>query len=476
MTLGNLARTGLFFAIAAGFFFAFAVMLEVGLEEGFLCLVATAALLVTALPLAFRRHGNIFEPIWLVVLSVAIGVSGKAFYVCLGPQERVDFLLLDKAPQDLLPAALIMAVGLLCHSLGYVYGNVRWRLPSITILESDRWETKRLTSLVGILVVVGLLSFVLFTLRLDASFSDLSDLSSKRFVQITGSEHLGAQGYLRWGIRLIELAFYLVFAHWAATKRKLWSLLGVVVFTLALLAVAFPVFASSRRTIFFMVIRAIIIWICIRREPRPRYVAALVAAVLLVFGSMLSFRQGRSDLERIQQHVSVSGVLEVTVGGRYFLDLTKTAHIISAIPEKLDYQYGRTLLTWLVAPVPRALWPEKPAIKVGIELGPLVFRTNKVTGVPPGIISELYLNFGIPGVLAGMLTLGFFLSSLYATLRPRFPNKAAVLIYALASVQFTLDLLGGEVSGAVIAFLMNVIPLALALMLVSVPGQAASRP
>jgi hypothetical protein len=146
------------------------------------------------------------------------------------------------------------------------------------------------------------------------------------------------------------------------------------------------------------------------------------------------------------------------------------------VPETVGYQYGRTMLTWLVAPVPRWLWPEKPDIGVGRELGVPVFqRAIGTGGVPPGIIGELHLNFGLAGVFFGLFAAGLVLRSLRETLPPHFPSKSMVLIYAVLCTRLTLDLLANSFSGSVSKLLQEMIPLMLALYAVSAPTSTPAR-
>lgn len=465
LTLGNTVRIGLFVFIAAAAFFALVVAYQLGWGKGLLCLTATAALLVTALPLALGRGGDLGEPIWFVLLLVAVGVTAKAFYVVLGPADRVRFLLLRKEPEVLLPAALIVSVALLCLVLGYLAGNVRWRIPGAGHLRQEDVDVRRFVGVVGALTVAGVYAFVVFASRFEVALDGLAALSSKRLVLFKESQSFLVHGYLRWGALLLETAFYLVFCRWAASGRRLRSGAGLVVVLFGLAAAAFPFFVSSRQGVMFLIIRVALIWLYLRGEPAPRKAMAVAAVSLVLFGSMLALRRGKSDLGGIQREAGVQGLLETTVGGRHFLDLTKTAHIIEAVPREVDYQYGRTLVTWLVAPIPRVLWPGKPRIGAGGDLTG-IFGTVWTSGVPPGIVGELYLNFGLPGVLVGMLAIGLLLRSLYATFQPHFPEPAFVLIYALLSTRLGLGMLSASVSGSAIRMFQEMIPLLAALLLV----------
>lgn len=80
----------------------------------------------------------------------------------------------------------------------------------------------------------------------------------------------------------------------------------------------------------------------------------------------------------------------------------------------VDYLYGRSVWEGIIAFVPRALWPEKPVVagspKVVSEMTGLVLSENTSFGV--GNVMEFYINFSIPGVIAGFLLLGWGIGTL----------------------------------------------------------------
>jgi len=75
----------------------------------------------------------------------------------------------------------------------------------------------------------------------------------------------------------------------------------------------------------------------------------------------------------------------------------------------LDYQYGRTILMPLaLRAIPRGIYPAKPQNSSGYVatvLHPEAFEAG--FGIPPTYMGDLYLNFGIAGVLVGTLLIGF---------------------------------------------------------------------
>jgi hypothetical protein len=86
--------------------------------------------------------------------------------------------------------------------------------------------------------------------------------------------------------------------------------------------------------------------------------------------------------------------------------------ISSKVPDELEYRLGRTYYVQLVNPIPRFLWPDKPTDDAGLVLatarGEVDASGEAYLTRSPGLLGEMYWNFGIPGVfllsaLAGVL-------------------------------------------------------------------------
>ena len=80
----------------------------------------------------------------------------------------------------------------------------------------------------------------------------------------------------------------------------------------------------------------------------------------------------------------------------------------------MDYLYGRSVWEALLSVIPRALWPDKPVFggspKIVSEMTGLELSETTSWGV--GSVMEFYINFGIPGLVAGFLLLGWLLGTL----------------------------------------------------------------
>ena len=107
-------------------------------------------------------------------------------------------------------------------------------------------------------------------------------------------------------------------------------------------------------------------------------------------------------------------VLSATHAIRRLDFLLPLAWLVERTPEDIPYAYGQTYYPILVKPVPRLLWPDKPKhVKdLGQTYGFLP-ADNEVNAFKVHQLGELYLNFGVAGVLLGFLALGALYRALY---------------------------------------------------------------
>lgn len=217
-----------------------------------------------------------------------------------------------------------------------------------------------------------------------------------------------------------------------------------------------------------LVVFAAILWNHARRPLTGRWVTGAIIGGLVVVTLMAGLRQMAREEGTGKLGVAAMAVPEAVLGNRNWLGVTKTAHLMEAVPAEIDFLKGKSFLTWLVAPVPRTVWPEKPVIHVGIILGKEVFgKAGRISGVPPGLIAELYINFGYLGVLGGMLALGMVLRLLYVSFWPLLrTNSSAVLLYTVLVYPLTFSLVSNDFSGVMIFIARSLITLGVLLPLV----------
>jgi hypothetical protein len=79
---------------------------------------------------------------------------------------------------------------------------------------------------------------------------------------------------------------------------------------------------------------------------------------------------------------------------------------------EVELRYGLTLPLWAL--IPRAIWPDKPPVGGGQDLVTdfTGIEFDEATSVGVGQVLEFYMNFAMPGVVAGFAVLGFILMRL----------------------------------------------------------------
>ena len=130
------------------------------------------------------------------------------------------------------------------------------------------------------------------------------------------------------------------------------------------------------------------------------------------------------------------------------------------MPDQVDYLYGSSLMSVFLAVIPRQIWPDKPVVRIGYYVGQNIIQLDNQTGIPPGFIAEIYLNFGYWGIFPVFIVLGLVLAKLYNTVR-REQNYVTTLLYVLSVVTISLSLLSTDLTYAILQAVFYFIPIAI---------------
>lgn len=142
----------------------------------------------------------------------------------------------------------------------------------------------------------------------------------------------------------------------------------------------------------------------------PQKAGVITFAVMLVLGMLVlrvfrgQFQQARS-LAEIDISLADSIVYAFEGGGELGYS-TWVCKALDAVPSRHDYLYGQSYYRLLLVPIPRWIWPDKPLNTQRIMTQWLTPGAVSVQTTPVGIIGDLYVNFGMYGVL-GMLVFGY---------------------------------------------------------------------
>jgi hypothetical protein len=130
--------------------------------------------------------------------------------------------------------------------------------------------------------------------------------------------------------------------------------------------------------------------------------------------------------------------------GRYFLDATKLAHIYTGMQNDVPLVWGASFfyLPLWTGSLPEN-WKEVNGRSVGRHLALNVFNftPDRPGGVAPGYAGELILNFGLIGLVAGMLLLGALHALVFQLLRFSVLSSAELMVAASFIAHSTIVLL-----------------------------------
>jgi oligosaccharide repeat unit polymerase len=149
------------------------------------------------------------------------------------------------------------------------------------------------------------------------------------------------------------------------------------------------------------------------------------------------------------------------VGNEMFRELL---FIRQHVPNQIDYQYGYVYYVQMVNPIPRFIWEGKPTLDAGLLMADLYGEVDSKTGeanltISPGMIGEMYLNFGWLGVIV-ISAFGGWLVRGWDRIAEQNGGSLVTMIYYIGGLavlfimgrSFTLNMFYGLASLALLAW------------------------
>jgi oligosaccharide repeat unit polymerase len=192
-------------------------------------------------------------------------------------------------------------------------------------------------------------------------------------------------------------------------------------------------FGSGTRHELLMAAIPIMAVVYFRSNPKlqRRFLVLGMCAIPLVYALMVAIVASRNS-----GNFSWGNKNETTyVGNEMFQELL---YIQSKVPEAVPYQMGYSYVVQLCAPVPRFLWAGKPSLETGIMMAKLRGEVDQTTGEAfytrsPGILGEMYLNFGLPGILL-LNFIGGWLVRGWDRIPQKYAYSVPVMVFHLAGL------------------------------------------
>jgi hypothetical protein len=187
-------------------------------------------------------------------------------------------------------------------------------------------------------------------------------------------------------------------------------------------------------------------------------------------------------LSAFSNQVPVSDYLTagLTATGTRFDAVGIASVILRDTPDRVPFQGGWSIGLVFLAYVPRILWADKPVITaigqfVTDNYGP---GPQIASNTAPSWVGEFYMNFGYPGIVIGLLSMGIIFRVVQTYLFGRKPT-APLLLAAIVIVSGVALSIEKALAPALNSILFNVVPIALAhigVIALSHPPRRVSAP
>ena len=411
------------------------------------------ACVTVTIPL-IRATYSVLSPWTLVVLACYVGCGLRSFAISahLDTNTRSidELFLLGHGPEYFVKPSLIYLIALATMTAAFMAGDAKKTAPvEGGVLIRYRFH-RNLVLLAVPLAVVGLLAFVMFAQR-TGGFA--LDAWSIKYLRGPTSQYSG-HGVLRFLNNFSAAAFWVVAAAFASQRQRVsvTSARGWVLALFALNAIVMPIYVSSRTDAVFTLMFGFIIMFMIRPRRLPLR-AILVGAILLTLMSAMTFLRANAQSGNVADSAPAAikeAAADALIYNRNFGDMETASHVINAVPDLIPYKNGSTIVTYVVAPIPRSIWRDKPVINVGPLIGYYIYG-SKQTGVPPGFVGDLFLNFGFGGVLIGAALIGRLLRR-FERWRIKYAGRVPVafaLLYVPTAFVFTQNAVNKGIGAAV---------------------------
>ena len=227
-----------------------------------------------------------------------------------------------------------------------------------------------------------------------------------------------------------------------------WIVLGVGM----AVEIAFSLQSGSKAYIMFSFLPAV--WVFARERRYRKWLLPAGAALALFYVAIVApvvhasremhWSTQENQADRIVRTYLDRGYGESDLAeqARFFLtrqfDPTPVAFLYREV-ERTGLRYGETLDYMAYAFIPRPLWPDKPNVTRGawftIYLGQARNERDVTTSTGQTATGELYWNFGVAGVLAGMAFIGLLIGGMWRISGTR-PHKDGLMFLLYLTVCF----------------------------------------
>jgi hypothetical protein len=357
---------------------------------------------------------------------------------------------------------VLIACGVAAFQIGYATPWARaWasRLPS----PRDHFDVQTTVAFAFGLAVLATLLFSAFLLHSGGMNALVNMLQGRSAAQ--NDYYNGSSAYFWAAPELFWPASLLLFALGITERRRRY----VVWASVLMLPLAVFAGAQGARIVLLPLLATPAVYYFLARGKRPRTPVLLVAAYLFFTLGIAYFRESRNagdQVSRVTQirqavvspQVEYRALIFDGVDNDMFDSLAvETLIVPSQLPIRpLDFVY-RTV----AKPIPRIMWPNKPLEPEQLLTHTLYPRETARASSSSGLVGNLFLFGGLPGVIGGMMLIGAAMRVPWEYFR-RFRNSGTAQLLLASFLMFVPIMLRGGIGETLAMALFTFAPLLVA--------------
>ena len=346
-----------------------------------------------------------------------------------------QFFIADpRTLHDTFALALVYAnLGLLCFHIGYyVPGSILKRASRL----SGSWDRKAVNGVSLCLAIVGILAFVLLMRDLGGISAYISEWGHQRAIALRGktSFAFASTNFLA----LSSCLLYVVAIRGQSRRHLGFAIITLLILTLAGLIIGY------RNMVALPAMQLLVIHHYLRRPLTPNVTTVSLAVFLILCSNLYAWLRAtpsftsRPDLGAISDSIQDAAFWKNSLPLllNRFHGIECLVIVIEKTSGNVPFELGIKSLTEIVtAPVPRIVWPDKPAPQ-GVRFSETFFFQSEPRifsqsgGIAPGWLGEAYWNFHVAGVLFGSLFAGAVCKTLYRFFVFNRGNASVLLLYS----------------------------------------------
>jgi|GEM_PF-6788509 oligosaccharide repeat unit polymerase len=384
------------------------------------------ALLVAAPPLYAwaRKTLDVFEPVYLFLVLYAFLYLVKPFVQLI----RREPFIMDGAYLN--QALLLAMLGLVCFYVGYYTGVARWvaaKIPTIT---------REISSRKLVIAAWGLILLGFWGLNHYIQTSGGWGVFWQQ-AHGYGGKALKTTAYIYQLPELMVIGFLLVceaFLHSKIVEKTRVTLSRIALLLAAALGgVGIYTVIWGSRTLYSWLIIAIAIFYFMKRGTRPKLRTVFLTIVALFFLLALvplyrAHMHLGSDLTKIFSSVSWDTIAASLSSNTD--EFNSYLAEVSLVPNSVPYDYFGIYVRTLAHPIPRLIWPSKPAL-FNAQWDTFLAKSGLQWGAAESFLGDLYAQLGTWGIILGTFFAGLFWRTLYEWYKKTPRNRATIFLYAL---------------------------------------------